>query len=216
MAAARGARRGDCGTARGPVLSAGFDPGTAGVWTGALDSLAPSAAGALATELDELGYGMLWIAEGNGREALTHAALLLGASSRIRIGTGIASIYGRDAVAANAAARTLEAQHPGRFVLGLGVSHAPLVESMRGHTYGKPLTAMREYLDAVDAAPYYAGGGAEAEPAPPRVLAALGPRCSTSPATVPPVRSPTLLPPSTPGPRASGSDPTRCWRWSRP
>lgn len=57
-------------------------------------------------------------------------------------------------------------------MLGLGVSHAPLVERMRGHSYGKPLAAMRDYLDAVDAAPYAAAGGQQ----PPRVLAALGPR----------------------------------------
>ena len=89
------------------------------------------------------------------------------------VATGIANIYGRDAVAANAASRTLCAAFPGRFLLGLGVSHAPLVERMRGHSYGKPVQAMREYLDAMDGAPYLVADGQE--PAP-RVLAALGPK----------------------------------------
>jgi probable F420-dependent oxidoreductase len=147
-------------------------PGPAGVWTGALDALDPAAAADQVAALDEQGWDALWFGEAYGREAFTAAALYLGASRRLAVATGIASIYGRDAVAANGAGRLLEALHPGRFVLGLGVSHAPLVERMRGHSYGKPLTAMREYLDAMDAAPYLAAG---ANHAPPRVLAALGP-----------------------------------------
>jgi hypothetical protein len=75
-------------------------------------------------------------------------------------------------VATNAAARLLEALHPGRFVLGLGVSHAPLVERMRGHAYARPVAAMAEYLDALDQARCFA---ASSETAPARVLAALGP-----------------------------------------
>jgi probable F420-dependent oxidoreductase len=147
-------------------------PGRVGLWTAALDALEPAAAAEQVTALDEQGWDALWFGEAYGREAFTAAALYLGASRRLAVATGIASIYGRDAVAANAAGRLLEALHPGRFVLGLGVSHAPLVERMRGHAYGRPLTAMREYLDAMDAAPCFAAG---ADVAPPRVLAALGP-----------------------------------------
>ncbi|MCW2499423.1 MAG: hypothetical protein JWN87_1099 [Frankiales bacterium] len=121
--------------------------------------------------LDEQGWGTLWFGEAYGREALTAAQIYLGASTRMAIATGIASIYGRDAVAMSAAARTLATT--GRFLLGLGVSHAPLVERMRGHAYGRPLEAMREYLDAMDAAPYAVSGD---EPPAPRVLAALGPK----------------------------------------
>ena len=150
--------------------------GRIGIWTGTLDALAPAAAQDAAAELDELGYGALWFGEAYGREALTHAAVLLAGTRRLTVATGIASIYARDAMAANAAARTLNALHPGRFLLGLGVSHAPLVERFRGHDYGRPVSAMRAYLDAMDGAAYLAGGGPEAEPAPPRVLAALGPR----------------------------------------
>jgi probable F420-dependent oxidoreductase len=148
-------------------------PGPVGLWTGALDALEAAAARDQVTELDEQGWDALWFGEAYGREAFTAAALYLGASRRLGVATGIASIYGRDAVAAGAAGRLLEELHPGRFVLGLGVSHAPLVERMRGHSYGKPVTAMREYLDALDGASYMAAGGTVA---PPRVLAALGPK----------------------------------------
>ncbi len=147
--------------------------GRVGLWTAALDALEVPAARDAVAELDAQGWGALWFGEAYGREAFTAAQLYLSASERLVVATGIASIYGRDAVAANAAARTLEAAFPGRFVLGLGVSHAPLVERMRGHSYGRPVAAMRDYLDAMDAAPYAVAGRQEP---PPRVLAALGPR----------------------------------------
>ncbi len=150
-----------------------LDLGRVGLWTAGLDGLPLAEAAEAVAEVDELGYGALWFGEAYGREAFTAASVYLQASTRMVVATGIASIYGRDAVAANAASRTLSALHPDRFLLGLGVSHAPLVERMRGHSYGKPVQAMREYLDAMDGAPFLA---AEAGDAPPRVLAALGPK----------------------------------------
>lgn len=147
--------------------------GAVGIWTAALDALPVAQAQEAVAELDELGYGALWFGEAYGREAFTAAQLYLSASRRMVVATGIASIYGRDAVAANSAARTLCAAFPDRFLLGLGVSHAPLVERMRGHSYGRPLAAMAGYLDAVDAATYLVADGGD--PAP-RVLAALGPQ----------------------------------------
>jgi len=144
-----------------------------GIWTTALDSVDPQQANACAAEFEALGYSSLWFGEAYGREAFTNAALLLGATERMVIGTGIANIYGRDAVTGNAAGRTLQAAHPGRLVVGWGVSHAPIVERLRGHTYAKPLGAMRAYLEALDAAAYFAASSADP---PPRVLAALGPR----------------------------------------
>jgi len=147
--------------------------GRVGIWTAALDALDVAAARDAVAALDAQGWGALWFGEAYGREAFTAAQLYLSASERLVVATGIASIYGRDAVAANAAARTLEAAFPGRFVLGLGVSHAPLVERMRGHRYDTPLAAMAGYLDAMDAAPYAVAGG---QPPPPRLLAALGPK----------------------------------------
>ena len=147
--------------------------GKVGLWTGALDALDVSAARDAVAELDAQGWGALWFGEAYGREALTAAQLYLSAAPRIAVATGIASIYARDAMATAGGAKTLQAAYPDRFVLGLGVSHAPLVERMRGHEYGKPVAAMRSYLDAMDAAPYAVAGDV---PAPPRVLAALGPK----------------------------------------
>jgi probable F420-dependent oxidoreductase len=147
--------------------------GKIGIWSTTLDALEVPAAREAVAQIEAQGWGSFWFGEAYGREAFTAAQLYLGASSRLVLGTGIANIYGRDAVTAGAAARTLNAAYPERFVLGLGVSHEPLVERMRGHHYGKPLTAMREYLDALDNAPYLVAGAVEL---PPRVLAALGPR----------------------------------------
>ena len=147
--------------------------GTVGLWTGALDALPLAAALEQVAELDEQGWGALWFGEAYGREAFTAAALYLGASRRMAIATGILNIHARDAMATAAAARTLAAAYDGRFVLGLGVSHRPLVERLRGHEYGPPLTAMRSYLEALAGATYAVAG---AEPMPTTVLAALGPK----------------------------------------
>lgn len=147
--------------------------GTVGLWTGALDALPLAAALEQVAELDEQGWGALWFGEAYGREALTAAALYLGASRRMAVATGILNIHARDAMATAAAARTLAAAYDGRFVLGLGVSHRPLVERMRGHDYGQPLAAMRSYLQAMAGATYAVAG---AEPMPTTVLAALGPK----------------------------------------
>jgi probable F420-dependent oxidoreductase len=123
--------------------------------------------------LEELGFGTLWFGEATGREALTHAGLLLAATKRIVIATGIANIYGRDPVTMAAAQKTLAEAYPNRFLLGLGVSHVPLVEQLRGHRYDKPVATMRAYLNAMDQAPYQA---VPPSSKPPRVLAALGPK----------------------------------------
>ncbi|WP_314036887.1 TIGR03620 family F420-dependent LLM class oxidoreductase [Dietzia sp. CH92] len=147
--------------------------GRIGLWTGSLEGVPVARMPEVLGELEEQGWGTLWFGEAVGREAFTAAQLYLGATSRMVFGTGIANIYGRDASAAGSAARTIEAQHPGRFVLGLGVSHAPLVERHRGHHYGRPLAAMREYLDALDGTRPLAAGE---DVMPPVVLAALGPK----------------------------------------
>ena len=125
-----------------------------------------------AAELEELGYGAVWYGEAIGREALTKAGLLLAGTKRIVIATGIANIYGRDPVTMAAGQKTLAEAYPNRFLLGLGVSHVPLVEKVRGHSYDKPVPTMRAYLDAMDQAPYQA---VSPPSKPPRVLAALGP-----------------------------------------
>jgi probable F420-dependent oxidoreductase len=124
-----------------------------------------------AAELEQLGYGALWFGEAFGREALTAAGLLLAATKRIVIATGIANIYGRDPFTMAAAQKTLAEAYPNRFLLSLGVSHIPLVEQLRGHRYDKPVATMRAYLDAMDKAPFH-----PPSIKPLRVLAALGPK----------------------------------------
>ena len=149
-----------------------MDLGRIGLWH-FLDAFPTSIARAAAREIEQLGFKALWIPEALGREAFTHAALLLGATERLIVATGIANVWARDAMAMAAAQKTLAEAYPGRFLLGMGVSHAPLVAGMRGHDYARPLTYLRRYLDAMDAAPYMAAAPAEA---PPRVLAALHPK----------------------------------------
>jgi len=146
--------------------------GPVGLWTSKLDMQPTERLRAAVAELEELGWSSLWCWEVFGREALTNAGLLLAATRRMVLGTGIASIWARDPAAMAAAQRTLAEAYPARFVLGIGVSHGPLVDA-RGHRYQRPLDKMRAYLDAMDAAPWQGPPLAEE---PPRVLAALGPR----------------------------------------
>ncbi|MDA0566368.1 TIGR03620 family F420-dependent LLM class oxidoreductase [Streptomonospora sp. S1-112] len=149
--------------------------GPYGVWLGSTLFAAPAATlRRAAAEIEDLGLGALWFGGDypGGTEALSKAAVLLSATRRLTVATGIASIWSRDAILATTAADTLADAWPDRFVLGLGVSHAPLVAA-RGRTYAKPLTAVREYLDAMDAAASYA---APLHAPVPRVLAALRPR----------------------------------------
>lgn len=144
--------------------------GSIGVWASQLGLYPAAVARGAVAEVEDLGYGTVWVGEAAGKEALTHAGLLLAASADLIVATGIANIWGRDALAMANGARTLAEAYPERFLLGLGASHAPLVDT-RGHDYRRPLSAMRAYLDAMDAAPYR-GPDAHA----PRVLAALGPK----------------------------------------
>jgi probable F420-dependent oxidoreductase len=144
-----------------------------GLWTGALDCVPATRARELAAELEGLGYGALWVPEVAGRDPFVHLALLLSATERMIGATGIANIWARDAVATSCATKALTEAFPERVLVGLGVSHANLVGGLRGHHYDKPLTAMREYLDGIDGAPYTA----ERPRTPVRyVLAALRPR----------------------------------------
>ena len=149
--------------------------GRIGVWTTQLDYLPAAEARRGARRFEELGFSALWIGEAARREAFTNASLLLSATHRLIIATGIANIWARDAMTMANAHRTLAEAYPERFLLGLGVSHAPLVE-IRGHDYTSPYTAMIHYLDAMDRARYE---GAAPRTEPKRVLAALGPKMLT-------------------------------------
>lgn len=146
--------------------------GRVGAWLGIPGWKPASLAREAIVELEELGYRTVWIAEGhNGKESFSRAGLLLASSRCLVVATGIANIWVRDPTAMVAASLTLAEAYPGRFLLGMGVSHPPQVEP-RGHVYAKPVSAMRAYLDAMDSVDY--AGPRPQEPVV-RVLAALRP-----------------------------------------
>jgi probable F420-dependent oxidoreductase len=157
------------------------DLGRLGAW-GHLDSLPIDAARAYATRVDELGYGTLWVPETVGREPFTLLGLLAAETSEILLGTSIVGIWGHDAQTTRMAAQTLQEATGGRFVLGLGVSHPHLAEKLRGHTYDRPLTRMREYLAAYRAG-IYKGPIADGVGEPPVLIAAIRERMLTLAAT---------------------------------
>jgi probable F420-dependent oxidoreductase len=142
-----------------------------GVWA-ATDHLSASNAADFARRIEAWGYRALWIPEALGREVFSASAWLLANTSALVIASGIANIYARDPLASSAAQKGLNEQSGGRFLLGLGVSHVPLVE-VRKHAYGKPLATMRAYLQGMAEANY--SGIAPSAP-PKTVLAALGPK----------------------------------------
>jgi probable F420-dependent oxidoreductase len=147
--------------------------GRVGIWSFALQRLPAAEAGAAMQAFEGLGYPTVWMPESVGsKEVFAHAALLLARSERAIVAPGIASIYARDPMAMAGGAKALGEAYPGRFVLGIGVSHAPSVAT-RGGSYGKPLAAMTDYLDGMAEASY--AGPEPVEPVP-LVLAALGPR----------------------------------------
>jgi len=148
--------------------------GRVGVWSFELERRTAQDARRFAAEVGALGYPTLWIPESLGsKEIFAHVGLLLAGSEGLVLASGIANIWARDAVAMANGARTLVEAYPDRFLLGIGVSHAPAVGA-RGGSYRKPLEHMRGYLDAMDAAPFV--GPNRKDPPPPRVIAALGPR----------------------------------------
>jgi probable F420-dependent oxidoreductase len=147
------------------------DLGRLGVWSH-LDSLPIEDARDFARGVDELGFGTLWVPETVGREPFTLLGLLAGETLEVRLGTSIASIWGHDAQTTRMAALTLAEATGGRFVLGLGVSHPHLAERLRGHTFDRPLTRMREFLAAYRSA-IYKGPMGEGVAEPPVLLAAL-------------------------------------------
>jgi probable F420-dependent oxidoreductase len=149
----------------------GVAPGRIGIFAGALGAQPATVQRQVAAEMEKLAYGTLWYGESLAREAFAQAAIFLSGTSRLVVASGIANIWARDPMAMASGGRTVAEAWPGRFILGLGVSHAPMVTA-RGHDYARPVSAMREYLDRMGEAPWR---GPEAPP-PPVVLAALGPR----------------------------------------
>jgi len=149
-----------------------MDLGRYGIWTSALDRQPAAVARAAARRMEQLGFGALWVGESFRREAFANSSLLLAATERLVVATGIASIWARDAQAMRAGQLTLAEAYPERFLLGLGVSHVPLVNP-RGHLYDRPYSAMKAYLAAMREAQYDAP---RPSVDPTTVLAALGPR----------------------------------------
>lgn len=119
-----------------------------GIWQ-ALDRLGYDNAFAIVAKAEALGFDTIWYPESAQSESLCQGAALLQRTTRMKVGSSIANIYARDPMSAGNGLRTLNELYGGRFTLGLGVSHAPLVHDMRGHKYEKPLPMMRSYLEAL-------------------------------------------------------------------
>jgi probable F420-dependent oxidoreductase len=146
--------------------------GKLGAWF-FLDAMNAQETADFARTVERLGYSTLWIPEAVGREPFAHAGYLLSKTDRLVIATGIANIWARDAMTMAAGARTLAELSGGRFALGIGVSHEPLVGRLRGHDYKKPYSYMREYVSKMKGALYKAVAPKEE---PPLLLAALHPK----------------------------------------
>lgn len=149
-----------------------MEPGKIGLWF-FLDAMTAPQTAELAQKAEKLNYKTLWIAEAIGREPFAHAAYLLSKTERLNLATGIANIWARDAITMNAAARTVSELSGGRFLLGIGVSHKPIVSNLRGHNYDKPYSYMKEYLPKLKGGLYGAPGAKDPLPI---VIAALHPK----------------------------------------
>ena len=145
------------------------DLGRLGVWTW-LEAYTHRDCIALAQRLEQQGYGALLVPEAFGRDPFVLLTSLSRETTKLKLATGIANIYARDAMAMNAARLSLQEISSGRLVLGLGVSHAEIVTPMRHHDYGKPVATMRRYVEAMNGASY--GAPRPAQPVP-VILAAL-------------------------------------------
>lgn len=142
--------------------------GPIGIWSGELRFGHQERAAEVAAELESLGFGALWI-PGGFDHPFDPARAALGATSRLVLASGIVNLWSVPAAEAAAAHAQITAVHPGRFLMGIGVSHSALVDRDEPGRYQHPLAVMANYLDEVDAQP-------QPVPADERVLAALGPR----------------------------------------
>ncbi|MGA9725278.1 MAG: TIGR03620 family F420-dependent LLM class oxidoreductase [Candidatus Binatus sp.] len=149
-----------------------MDIGKIGIWF-FLDAMPAPDSAEFARQVEKNGYKVLWIPEAVGREPFAHAAYLLSRTERLSIATGIANIWARDPITMSAASKTVAELSGGRFILGIGVSHRPLVSNLRGHSYDKPYSYMKEYLPKMKNALYMAPAPKEPVPV---VLAALHPK----------------------------------------
>ena len=146
-------------------------PGKLGVWTG-IDGFSAAETADFAQQIETWGYSALWVSEAVGRDPFSMIGFLAAQTEKLIFATGIANIYARDAILAKAIKQTCAEMLPGRFILGLGVSHPHLVSRLRGHEWLPPVKKMREYLEAIEAG-LYRGPAPEHEA--PIVIAALRP-----------------------------------------
>jgi len=146
--------------------------GQLGVWY-FFDGLSSPAAAEAAKRIESLGYGTLWLPETVGKSPVATASWVLSQTETLNVATGIINIYHREPGVTLALQNSLCEQSGGRFLLGMGVSHKPLVEGVRGLNYGPPVATMRAYLKKMAEAPYTA---VMPEAAPKTVIAALGPK----------------------------------------
>ncbi len=146
-----------------------MDLGPVGVWSAALRYGDRGSARDAAAELETLGFGALWLPGGIGGDIFEAASALLDATSRVVLATGILNLWMHEPAEVAAAHTRITSAHADRFLLGVGVSHAPLVDADHAGRYTRPLEATRRYLDALDAA-------SPPVPVDERALAALGPR----------------------------------------
>jgi probable F420-dependent oxidoreductase len=149
------------------------DLGRIGLWTFALDVQPMAKAQEAAAEIDEMGFGTVWLPEAVGREIFSSSALILSATKNIKVASGIASIAARTAHTMQSGWKTLSEAFPGRFVLALGVSHSHMVTKLHKLSYDKPYSNMVEYLDVMDKSPY---AGAAPQSPMYRMIGALGPK----------------------------------------
>jgi probable F420-dependent oxidoreductase len=147
--------------------------GRIGLWAADFDLQPMSKSQEAIAQVEEMGYGAVWVPEAVIREPFASTALLLSATKKMVLATGIASLHARTAQTMQAGWKTLTEAFPDRFLLGIGVSHAPMVQGVHKGTYDKPYSTMVEYLDAMDNGIFF---GAAPTTAPQRVLAALGPK----------------------------------------
>jgi probable F420-dependent oxidoreductase len=145
--------------------------GRVGIWMPPPERIGLDPA-ATAAAIERAGFTSVWVGGGNPDEAtFARLRLQLAGSERLVVATGIANVWAWEPAGLRNAAEALAADFPGRFILGLGVSHAPAVEAL-GHAYLRPLRKMERFLDELDH-PAYHGGEHEL---PPIVIAALGPK----------------------------------------
>jgi probable F420-dependent oxidoreductase len=123
--------------------------GRLGAWYAADKHASPAAMAEFVKTVEALGYDTLWYPESRGYESFSVAGFMLGHTKTLKLGSSIASIYARDAFTSRRGMISLNQLYNDRFILGLGVSHTPMVEGVRGHTYEKPIPAMRKYLNGI-------------------------------------------------------------------